>query len=372
MITYVNFIASSYKDKSYLGDTFSETERKKMLDFSYKHWKKHSPQLKAMLALTLKRMDKKDKALKVFDSIMDSAKTEKDLGTYWAPEDRSWLWYNDTIESHAFALRAMIELKPKDKTRHGLVQWLFLNKKLNHWKSTKATAEVMYSVLHYLQAENLMDNKEEISIKVGDTKKDFVFTPDEYSGKDNFVVVKGNNIKPKEMFKIEAEQKSKGMSFVSATWHYSTEKLPKEARGDFFSVDRKFFKRHTKNNKVELLPLKGGAIINVGDPVEIHISIKSKHAAEYVHLRDPRPSGFEPERFSSGYKWDLGLVRYEEIRDSGMNFFFEKLPVGEFTLKHRIRANLSGYFRASPATLQSVYAPEFRAFSSGREIEIKK
>ena len=36
---------------------------------------------------------------------MDSAKTDRDQGTFWAPEDRSWLWYNDTIETHAFALR---------------------------------------------------------------------------------------------------------------------------------------------------------------------------------------------------------------------------------------------------------------------------
>ena len=43
---------------------------------------------------------------------MDSAKTRKDEGTFWAPEDRSWLWYNDTIETHAFALRTLMELGP--------------------------------------------------------------------------------------------------------------------------------------------------------------------------------------------------------------------------------------------------------------------
>jgi len=62
-------------------------------------------------------------------------------------EDRAWLWYNDTIETHAFALRAMTELEPDDARRHGLVQWLLLNKKLNHWKSTRATAEVIYSLV---------------------------------------------------------------------------------------------------------------------------------------------------------------------------------------------------------------------------------
>jgi hypothetical protein len=102
-----------------------------------------------MLALTLKRAGRAADATLVFDSVMDSAKTTQDEGTFWAPEDRAWLWYNDTIESHAFALRALMELEPDSPHRDGLVQWLLLNKKLNQWKSTRATAEVIYSLVHY-------------------------------------------------------------------------------------------------------------------------------------------------------------------------------------------------------------------------------
>ena len=43
-------------------------------------------------------------------------------------------------------------------------------------------------------------------------------------------------------------------------------------------------------------------------------------------------AGFEPESTTSRFKWDLGLGYYEEIRDSGTNFFFEWLPAGEYTL----------------------------------------
>ena len=77
---------------------------------------------------------------------MDSAKTAEDQGTFWAPEDRAWLWYNDTIETHAFALRTTMELTPQEPKLDGLVLWLLINKKLNHWKSTRATAEVVYSL----------------------------------------------------------------------------------------------------------------------------------------------------------------------------------------------------------------------------------
>ena len=67
----------------------------------------------------------------------------------------------------------------------------------------------------------------------------------------------------------------------------------------------------------------------------------------------------------SGSRW------YEETRDSGANFFFEQLPAGEYTLKYRVRANMAGTFRVGPATVQSLYAPEFNAYSSGATVTVR-
>jgi len=55
-----------------------------------------------------------------------------------------------------------------------------------------------------------------------------------------------------------------------------------------------------------------------------------------------------------------------------MNFFREWLPQGEYTLKHRLRCAMAGTFKAAPATLQSMYAPEFVAYSAGRLIEVRQ
>ena len=82
-------------------------------------------------------------------------------------------------------------------------------------------------------------------------------------------------------------------------------------------------------------------------------------------------AGLEPDRPESGWKWDLGIARYEETRDSGANFFFEQLPAGEYTFKYRLRANLAGEFRSGPAQVQSIYAPEFVAYSAGERLRIE-
>ena len=111
--------------------------------------------------------------------------------------------------------------------------------------------------------------------------------------------------------------------------------------------------------------------MSVGEQVEVQLSLKTKHDAEYIHLRDPRGAGFEPETLRSGYNWDYGMSWYEETRDSGANFFFARLPVGEYTFHYRVRANMAGVFRVGPATVQSVYAPEFNAYSAGQSLVVK-
>jgi len=370
-ITFLNYVLSSYPDEAWTGGVFTADERRRMLDFSFRHWREHSPLSKGQLALTLERMGRHADAVLVFDAVMDSAKTDPDLGTYWAPEDRAWLWYNDTTETHAFALRTLTELLPDDGRRHGLVHWLMLDKKLNHWKSTRATAEVLYSLAYYLRQEESLAVREELSVVVGPRRERFVFEPDEYTGARNRVVVEGSDIDPATMSTIVVEKSTPGLAFASATWHFSTERLPKAARGDLFAVERAYFRRFNDGAGWVLKPLAEGERLAAGDQVEVQLSIRAKHAAEYVHLRDPRGSGFEPETLRSQYTWDLGIGWYEEVRDSGTNFFFEWLPAGEYTLRYRLRATMAGSFRVAPAVLQSMYAPEFTAYSAGHALEVE-
>ncbi|HUU36700.1 MAG TPA: alpha-2-macroglobulin family protein [Candidatus Desulfaltia sp.] len=369
-VTFLNYTLSNFPDSSWTGDVFTDEERKQMLDFSFRHWKRHSPYLKGYLALTLKRAERLKDAALVWDSVMDSAKTTPDEGTSWAPEDRGWLWYNDTIETHAFALRTLMELEPKDIRSEGLVQWLFLNKKLNHWKSTRATAEVIYSVAYFLNKTGALGVRESIKVDACRTQTTFVFEPDAYTGKKNQVVIPGEKVSP-ECATVRVQKEGKGIAFASATWHFSTEKMPEKGEGDLFAVERSYFLRTKRGDEVVLNPLTEGAPLAVGDELEVHLSIRARHPAEYVHLRDPRPSGCEPVTLTSGYKWDLGIARYEEVRDSGTNFFVEWLPQGEYSLKHRLRCAMAGTFKAAPATLQSMYAPEFAAYSAGHVLRIE-
>ncbi len=170
------------------------------------------------------------------------------------------------------------------------------------------------------------------------------------------------------------EKKTPGFLFASATWHFSTEDPPAAGSGGLFHVDRRYFLRtttgETKGEEKVLQPLAEGALLKPGDEVEVWLTISSRQPAEYVQLRDPRAAGLEPGTAGSGWRWEQGLSAYEETRDSATSFFFEALPAGEHTLKYRLRANLAGEFRVGPATLQSMYAPEFVAYSGAAVIRV--
>lgn len=372
LVTYLGYVLSAYPESGeWTGGVFSARDRERMLAYSWEHWRSHSPRLKIYLALTLARAGRRADAMTVFASVMDSARTDRDLGTYWAPEERSWLWYNDTVESHALALAALSELAPDDPRRDGLVQWLFLNKKLNHWKSTRATAEAIWALVESLEQDGALGAAEAARVVVGPVERTFRFDPAEYTGKGNQLVIPGREVDPATMSEVAVSKDTPGLLFASATWHFSTEELPEDAaEGGLFTVRRRYFRRLEQGGEHVLRLLVEGERIAVGDQIEVQLSITARHAAEYVHLRDPRGAGFEPETLTSGYRWDLGLPRYEEIRDSATNFFIEWLPAGEYTLKHRLRAATAGTFRTAPATLQSMYAPEFTAYSSGQVIEV--
>ncbi|HEY1435576.1 MAG TPA: hypothetical protein VGG65_09390, partial [Thermoanaerobaculia bacterium] len=222
-----------------------------------------------------------------------------------------------------------------------------------------------------LKKEGALAVDEAIEVRAGGQSTSFAFAPDRYTGKQNQVVISGEKLDPRRDAEIVVSKTGNGVAFASATWNFSTERLPEEDRGDFFAVSRKYFRRDATASGVVLRPLAEGVSLGPGDEVEVQLSLQAKHAAEYVHLRDPRAAGLEPGVAVSGFKWDLGIGWYEQVRDSGTDFFFEALPAGEYTLKYRVRANMAGTFRVGPATVQPLYAPEFSACSAGATITVR-
>ncbi|MCA2979861.1 MAG: hypothetical protein INH37_16420, partial [Myxococcaceae bacterium] len=369
-VTALAHAATAFPDASWLAGGLRTDERRALLDYAMKHEGQLTPYLRGLLALALSRSRRGAEARQVFDAVMATARTTPDDGTFWPPPARPWVWHQDPIESHAFALRVLLELAPKDPRRAGLVKWLLLRKQLGHWKSTRATAEAIAALVEYLKTEQALEMREETTVTVGASTRQLIFEPGEVTGRRQQVVVPGSDLAGARWPTVTVSKATPGLQFAAATWHFSTERLPETGDGDLLQVRRTYFKRDTRGGETTLQPLAEGARLEPGDQLEVHLTLRARQEAEYLHLRDPRGAGFEPEVSLSRHRYEAGLSWYEEVRDSGTNFFLERVPAGEFTLRYRLRAAMGGTFRVGPATLQSIYAPEFSASSAGQRLVV--
>ena len=324
---------------------------------------------KAYAAYVYSRLGEKQKAGSYLDRAMDGARSDDIAGVYWTPEKISWLWYNDTVEKHAFILRALLEVRPKDPKVPGLARWLLFNRKANEWKSTKASAAAIYSLLDLMKSKGALDKPETFFIKWGETEEKAELKPFDWVAKPLRWSKYGGAGGRKDLSPV-VQKRGPGLAFASFTGVYTTEKPAEESPAGMMNVSRKYFLREKDGTGYALKPLASGDTVAVGDQVEVHLTVNARSQFEYVHIKDPKAAGFEAETLDSGWQWD-GLSRYEEPRDSLTNFFVERLPHGEYVLKYRLRPTTPGKFRLGAAVMQSMYAPEFAAHSAGMLINVR-
>lgn len=327
-----------------------------------------TPLGQAYMAHIYHRMDKKDKSQLALKKAFDGMKTDELIGSYWAPEEKSWLWYSDSVEKHTFFIQTLVELRPQDERIKDLVKWLLFNRKGNEWKSTKTSAKAIYSILRFMKAGGALDKNTLVDMKWGDTNKKIEIDPFEFK-KDPLRFIKTENFKPNDGT-IEFKKTGGLPVIASSTWIYTTDQINTSSSSSVLSLERQFYQVKGVAGKQTLAPIPLEGKIKVGDEVEVQLKIKAKSQLEYIHLRDPRGAGFEANQLLSGYVWDL-LSRYEEPRDSLTNFFISWLPKGEYILKHRFKATTKGKYKFGSAVIQSMYSPDMSAYSSGMILEIE-
>lgn len=93
---------------------------------------------------------------------------------------------------------------------------------------------------------------------------------------------------------------------------------------------------------------------------------------EYVHLKDMRASGLEPENVLSKYKIRQGLSYYESTKDLATHYFVSYVPRGTYVFEYPSRVTHYGVFSNGITQIQCMYAPEFTSHTEVIKITINK
>ena len=324
---------------------------------------------KAYAAHVYLRLGERKKAERYLARAMDGSREDDIAGLYWTPEKISWLWYNDTVEKHAFILKTLLAFSPKDPRISGMVKWLLFSRKAGEWKSTKASAAAIYSLLDVMRSKGALEKDETFNIKWAEMSDAVSLQPFDWVSKPLRWSKYAPGITGRDIT-TTIEKTGPGLAFASLTGIYTTDKTAGESPSGMMNISRNYFLRAKEGDNYALKLLAARDTVSVGDQIEVHLTITTRSQFEYVHIKDPRGAGFEAEELLSGWKWDK-LSRYEEPRDSLTNFFVDRLPHGEYVLKYRVKPTTPGTYRIGAAVIQSMYAPEFAAHSAGITLNVR-
>ncbi len=336
------------------------------LDQARTYWTKlGNRQSQAHVALALKRFGDNKTPQDIMISLKERSVSSEELGMYWRDTELSWWWYRAPIETQAMMIEAFDEVSGDAESVEACRVWLLKQKQTRDWKTTKATADAVYSLL--LRGANLLSSDALVQVKLGDQ----LIEPTKVEAGTGFYeqrFVRGE-IKP-DMGNITVTKTDPGVSWGSVHWQY-LEEMSKVTpyEGTPLTLKKQLYiKEYTPKGPV-LTAVSGP--ISVGDELVVRLELRVDRDMEYVHLKDQRGSGVEPVNVLSRYRFQDGLAYYETTRDTASHFFIDYLPKGTYVFEYSTRVVNRGQYQSGMAEIQCMYAPEFNSHSESLLLSVE-
>lgn len=356
------YVRSLYRDIP-LGDALSS--HKYFMALAQKQWSRFSLYEKAITAITFKNYGMPAEAGNILESLRQYAVTDTTVGMYW-PNNRNDFYRNSAVQVHTAILEAFYEMEGNNPDIDRMKQWLLQQKQVQSWGSVPASIDAIHALLS--TGKNLTVRQDSIKVSLG--KHEFA-TPvhNDPTGylKKSFT---GEEIQP-DMTTVRITKTSDSPTW-GALYLQRLEKLDRiESQKNRLSIEKQLFLAVKENNSTKLVPLKGQAV-KTGDQVIVRLTLTLDRDMEFLHLKDMRAACFEPAGQLSGIHWKFGSVYYQDVKDAVTNFFFDALHRGTYVIEYPVWVSRTGRYQDGIATLQSIYAPEFNAFSTATQIEVGK
>lgn len=334
-----------------------------------KYWNNMSEYMQGMIALTLFRSGDTETAKIIVKSLQERTVDSEEQGMYWKTISRGLTWYESPIEIHSLLIEAFDEILKDTKVVNKLKLWLLLQKQTQNWKTTTATADALYALIFTGKTE--LTTTFDAEIKWGNDTIDILKANVETATGYIKEIIDKDKIDDSYAV-VDVNNKGNDISWGAIHWQYfdNLDKIS-EYKSKYMSLKREYYiEKVTPSGKI-LEPISDENTLKTGDIVIVRLILECDRNLEYVHLKDMRPSSFEPIQVLSGYFYKDGLGYYGETKDASYNFFFDYMPRGKYVLEYRLRVSQKGKFSTGISTLQCMYAPEFNAHAQGVIINVK-
>ena len=243
-------------------------------------------------------------------SLLEYAVQHRDGGWYYPNAVMPW---RGLLESEAYTHALLCQLLDGTEVADGIRLWLMLQKETQQWDSSPAFVDAVTAVL--AGSEDLLNTR---------------------------------------VLALSASYEAP-FSLVKAS-------------GNGFTIDRKFFR-----DGVEITP---GTPVAVGDRISVQYQIWNGENRSFVKVTAGREASLAPLKqlsgpvghgfivpLRSGVAWGFVPQGYREVKASCTEYYFDSYPEEKTTLTEEFFVERAGSFQAPVVTVESLYAPHYRANS---------
>jgi len=244
--------------------------------------------------------------------------------------------------------------------------WLLKQKQTQDWKTTKATADAVYSLL--LKGADLLASDKLVKVEMGGQE----VKPEKVEAGTGFYEKRwaGSEVKP-EFGDIKVTKEDKGVAWGGLHWQYLEDMSRVTPHETNLKLKKTLFLKADSPKGPVITPIKPGDALAVGDLMTVRIELRTDRDLEYVHMKDQRGSGMEPTEVLSQYRYQDGLGYYQSTKDTATHFFFDYLPKGTYVFEYTLRVQHRGTYQSGMAEIQCMYAPEFGSHSESFVMTVK-
>ncbi|MDP6337012.1 MAG: alpha-2-macroglobulin family protein, partial [Verrucomicrobiota bacterium] len=322
-------------------------------------------QSKAHVGIALHRLSDKETPADIVTSILEHSLTTEELGMFWRDTEHSWWWYRAPIETQAMMIEMFNEISQDKEAVRECQVWLIKQKQTQAWKTTKATADAIYSIL--LGGDNLLASTKLVEVSLDGKKVE----PKNVEAGTGFYQQKfGRGEITSALGQVQMTKHDAGVAWGSVHWQYledMSKVTPHTATP--LRLSKEIYIREDEKSGQVLKPLDRD--LKPGDELVVRLVLRTDRDMEFVHLKDQRGSGTEPVNVLSHYKYQDGLAYYESTRDASSHFFIDYLPKGTYVFEYAVKVFHRGRYQTGIANIQSMYAPEFNSHSASQWLEVK-
>lgn len=312
---------------------------------------------KSVMATVMDAAGKKNEAKVLLQSVVEYMVSNEEMGSYFDTYKAGYSWCNYRIPAHVSAMEAIMRLgENKEALLDDMRLWLLKQKQVQVWDTPISSVNAIYAFL--ADGGSRLDST---SVMTANVDGETITTPGDAIGQVS-VSLHGEEINNVKAITVSRKGSGTGWASVYTQCLESMDKV-KLYDGDGLRIERKYMSGDREIDRE--------SVLSVGDKVTVSITVSADRDMDFVRIKDEKPACLEAASQLSSYSWSDGLGYYRVNKDASVEFFVDSMRKGTYTITYDAYVTRSGNYVSGPASVISVYAPQFGSHSEGFTMTVR-